>query len=1040
MLRSKSFEKKGIIVMMMMALLALSLSIAIVHSSPTPTDEEVAAITSIASNNNNNTIITTDAKTKSKIVSVLCPTDHEMVYNFKASTLLGTKPHLQSVSAIKNGSSQENTLMGKMTLTCAGSTTKKNLIAVSFPSVQYLQFQGMKKYGNLGKKDVNFWFNKKYRTLQKRRNLTKAMNKYPLAIVRSKTGQVSKMIFHKREPFWLKSIKKGLVRVLTTETKRVQRKQTDGFGSAYTQKFNKTKSPKKKVTQVIQKFSEKDFKKISPKKRTIGYEGSHLVKINKKGLITRALMGTRITMGKRPALPSFKKFEKETGKKKKFVTKNKDQVQTLHISSLKLNKVIKKKKADLPKIISKFFNVAKGSVAVKPQFIIIKTFGMTKQDRKDAKKMISKTFKPKNLKKLLSSVKKDFKDVSPVTNKKLSKVAQYVSKSPVKASKVLMTELMKGVLALKKISPTEPVTKKIIPYIESVQSLVASVNNTKVQDKLAKISKIHPVLANNYPYASILIKKPTKEVVTFLKQLKTHHSNSTKHSISKTNAFLAYADLADRSTDATITKEIVGEIISALMGATSQESFLTAIHALNNAGKGVPLSIIKSVLLSEKMPESIKNMITENLKKRVGDIKVDELIHSLIKSKRLSESVIASLISAQTDREGLLKNGTSVQQFASLLKKNPSDLIKNAIKQYLYTVGTEESAKELEQSYEQTTEMITQSDIEDEGVTLELNEEESNAKSKVEQVAEKIKSYFESANWNGAKSTCLAASKTEKMCIYNNEMLNFVRKQGDLSTISKSKFYSYENKFGTNGINIYTGFVVYGGASFDCSKSSAFDAVFFGRAAAEANLFDNTYPVASAYAELNNRDASSINNRVFVKLFTTTFVDKQFLPSVTTCTSETKNILTKAIPNLIKTSYTITVGPVPITFSFGVGISYGVDLKYAYCLNSFSASLSLEPTLVADITGSADVGIPLAKATVAISASATTRGIPELSFSSCNLCATLSYKLESANFEATLKGKVAVWEKSWTLYTYTLPIAYSKQLYQQCVNTKLPTI
>ena len=115
-------------------------------------------------------------------------------------------------------------------------------------------------------------------------------------------------------------------------------------------------------------------------------------------------------------------------------------------------------------------------------------------------------------------------------------------------------------------------------------------------------------------------------------------------------------------------------------------------------------------------------------------------------------------------------------------------------------------------------------------------------------------------------------------------------------------------------------------------------------------------------------------------------------------------------------------------------------MKYAYCLNSFSASLSLEPTLVADITGSADVGIPLAKATVAISASATTRGIPELSFSSCNLCATLSYKLESANFEATLKGKVAVWEKSWTLYTYTLPIAYSKQLYQQCVNTKLPTI
>ncbi|KAG2391962.1 hypothetical protein C9374_013447 [Naegleria lovaniensis] len=1009
-------------------------------------------------------------------IAITCPTDNEMVYNFKSSTLLGTQPHLQNVASIKKGSAQENTLMGQMTFTCAGTTTtndnkKKTLVLVQFPSAQFLQFQGMKKYGNMDKKDVAFWFGKKnhhkltsgtsstlknekhvsngfgkpevrkYRVLNKRQNLATAMNKFPTAVVRNSNGQITQMIFHKEEPKWVKSVKKGILRMLTTETNKAARNQTDGFGGKYAQKYNKKVKKNDKVA-ISQSFSHKDFKKIPLQKKHLNYEGSHIVTVNKKGLITKALFGTRISLGKRELAPIFQTFEKKYGKKQKFTNKSgKEQIQALHVGKVVLKHIKKQNKVNVPKIVSTFFEVKNGSVAIKPAFIIEKTFGITKADKKEIRKLVKKQFKPVKLIKMLKYIEKKYKP-TPEMNKKLTKVAEMVRKNPIKAAKILIKNLEKGVEKLNKLLSSDEKAKSLIPFLESIQTLIATINSTKIQDKLVEVSKTHPVLTKNYIYSSVFVKNPTKQVHNFVKSLAD----------SDENAFLAYADLADRLKDKSLIDEIVSEILNKMKSASSADQLVSACHALNNAGRGVPLSIIKHLILSESIPSTIKSLVADNLKKRGNDTRVDDLIHFLVNHKKLDANVIASLISCQTTREGLHKNGTSVCPFTKLLKHTKNDLIKQAIHTYLYTVGNKEAADAMEMSFQEeinafTTHSLAQSAPESqpayeeppatwEPVSVDADEE-TKARNRVEEVAYKIKSIFSAANWNGAQASCVPASRSEQICVYNTEMMNFINKQGDLSNMAKAKYYSYENKFGTQGVNLYTGILVYGGANFQCTKESAFDVVFFGRAAAEANIFDSTYPVASAYVELNNRSPSSINNRVYVKIFTTTFVDKPFLPSFSTCNSETKNILTKAIPSLFKTSYTMAIGPVPITFSIGAGLTYGVDFKYGYCLNSFSASTSLEPTVTIDITGSADIGIPLAKASIQLRASSTSRGIPELSFESCNLCARMKFNQEAASFTALLHGKVALWEKSWNLYQYNLPQTYSKTLYEQCVSTKL---
>ncbi|KAF0980400.1 hypothetical protein FDP41_013614 [Naegleria fowleri] len=1025
-------------------------------SATTPT------ITSPNNNNKNASTLPTNT------ISITCPTDNEMVYHFKSSTLLGTQPHLQNVASIKKGSAQENTLMGQMTLTCAG-TKKKNLVLVTFPSAQFLQFQGVKKYGNMNKKDVEFWFGKKnhkfteattlskhvsngfgkpqvrkYRILNKRQNLATVMNKYPTAVVRGSNGQITQMIFHKEEPKWVKNVKKGILRMITTETNKAARNQTDGFGGKYAQKYNKKMKKNQKVI-ISQSFTHKDFKKIPLQKKHLNYEGSHIVTVNnKKGLITKALYGTRISLGKREFAPIFQTFEKKYGKKQKFTNKSgKEQIQALHVGSIVLKKIKKQNKVNVPKIVSTFFDVKNGSVVIKPAFIVEKTFGITKADKKDIRKMVKKQFKPVKLIKMLKTIEKNYKP-SPEMNKKLTKVVEMVRKNPIKAAKILIKNLERGVEKLNKFLSSNEKVKSLIPFLESIQTLIATINSTKIQDTLVEVSKTHPVLTKNYIYSSVFVKNPTKEVHKFVKSMAD----------SDENAFLAYADLADRLQDKTLIDEIVSEILRKMTSASSADKFISACHALNNAGRGVPLSIIKHLILSESIPSNIKTLITDNLKKRMNDSKVDDLIHFLVNHKKLSANVIASLISCQTAREGLHKNGTSVYHFSKLLKNNKNDLIKQAIHTYLYTIGTKEAADAMEMSFQEEVNAFTNAHEltqaapnsqptsgEEPPATWEPvsvdADEETKARNKVEEVAYKIKSIFSAANWDGAQASCVPASRTEKICVYNTEMMNFINKQGDLSNMAKAKYFSYESKFGTQGVNLYTGFLVYGGANFQCTKESAFDVVFFGRAAAEANIFDSTYPVASAYVELNNRSPNSINNRVYVKLFTTTFVDQPFLPSFSTCNSETKNILTKTIPSLFKTSYTMAIGPVPITFSLGAGLTYGVDFKYGYCLNSFSASISLEPTVTIDITGSADIGIPLAKASIQLKASSTSRGIPQLSFESCNLCATMKFNQEAASFSAVLYGKVALWEKSWTLYQYNLPQTYSKTLYEQCVSTKL---
>ena len=1093
-----------------------------------------------------------------KFAKIVCPPNSNLTYTFKTTSLIGNR----GLASSKKGSSGnvETQLSGELVLTCPSRKTNeksglidksaknKNVILLTFNQVSFLQFQGSSK-GVSGRK---------YRRLLTSKDMTKKMNEFPMIFIQSKTGHIQKMVFRQSETRYIRSLKKGILRLFTTETRRQSRSQTDGVLGKYRQNYHKqfrrgVVSKKRKGLAIYQKFTQDDFISfLPPSKRHLHYEGAHLVSVSlKKKVIRKAGLRLKVTFGPSKEVHyAFKEFERiaHSKIKKDDLVDNEsksNELETLFVGSVKLKKA-EKTSHDLKEEIGQvIINLEKNGRDAKlgSQFQFENSFMTNKYDKKAMNQINRRRFSTKFFRRLLNAAKTD-PSLSRNANSLLSALAKYSKLHPIKSAKILLNELKKGVdMLLNSNDMTEKQKISLKNYLESVQNLVATIRSAPIQEKLVKLSTLHPYLAKNYIYSSVVVPTPPKSAFSFLKLLKSKglsafsRRGNKKFKFSsqmnedvKKNAFMAYADLAHRIRDNRVQQHIVKEILTKISASTNLNELQTYIHALNNAGKGVDIEIIRSFLTDKRIPDTIKVLLADNLKKRQTDESaVDSLINSLVVTKGLSSVVKASLINAQTEREKHLKSGASVTHFSKAHKKNKSEEIRTAVKNYLYTVGTKQSGEQLSKALKiknKTSNALAkkvkkfQSSIESRALLshedltlLEAFDEMERAqvlgigrffrrlgsriksaaravggavrraarvvgrgvaraaravgravvtgakavakgvvkaanwvKEKVEaainavtNVVNKIKSYFGPATFANQQA-CIKVSVDSEMCLRESTFIEFIRKQGDMSTIKKAKHFSFEALVGCQSINVYTGFLVYAGASFECSaENSGIDILLLAKAKLNAKLFSKEFVVIDGSAELTKRGEQPLTDNIYLKVFQTTFVNGNFVPEkirqvIDACFSETKPIFEKRFPKLFSYNIQIMAGPIPISFNFNTALNTGVELKYGICLAKLEASSSLEPYVSLEVTGSASVGVPVAKAGIKLTATITYRIIPRIAFEKCNLCAMLQQRLDGVKFDVGLSATFMKWTKNWDFYSkQTKP--YVKTLFEKCVSS-----
>ena len=111
----------------------------------------------------------------------------------------------------------------------------------------------------------------------------------------------------------------------------------------------------------------------------------------------------------------------------------------------------------------------------------------------------------------------------------------------------------------------------------------------------------------------------------------------------------------------------------------------------------------------------------------------------------------------------------------------------------------------------------------------------------------------------------------------------------------------------------------------------------------------------------------------------------------------------------------------------------GVELRYGVCVEKLEASASVEPYISLSVTGSANVGIPVAKVGVYLKATITYRIVPRLAFEKCNLCAMLQHKLDGVTFDVGLTAAFMKWKKEWKFFRQQTK-GYVKTLFEKCIG------
>jgi hypothetical protein len=494
---------------------------------------------------------------------------------------------------------------------------------------------------------------------------------------------------------------------------------------------------------------------------------------------------------------------------------------------------------------------------------------------------------------------------------------------------------------------------------------------------------------------------------------------------------------------------------------------LMHIHALANMKHMAPLSLYRQLLKTNAIPTQLQLAIMDGLQHRVkrgsDDTQVTRLVHDIVRSKHLSPMVKSAAIQAQGMRHRRIGTAHhSMLEFAQHYH-HAHKHVKKHIEEFFYDVGTVDAGKLLTKviklhkrghAYKPYMAMSdamflgrvwrgikrgvsdvarkvgrTAKDVGrtvgrvakvvGKGVVTAAKGVATAAKkvgetvAKVALIGKKIKDAFEKigkmfarASFKGP-ATCYPASTAanDKICLHDNEMINFVAQQGNLGNLKYAKHFEFEKLIGTEAVNLYAGAVGYAGIRAQCTGPDAqFSFAVFGRGAAKARLLGRNVPLISGHIDFSKPSPKDpIKNSIYLKVYETVLFNRNILPSElgnTGCVSKRTRLFEKTFPNLVRYSIYVVIVVVPCEFGFSVNAAFGADSELALCPTKFGAHAQLEPYFEVGVRAHAGISIVIASGGLDVGVKFSYRLIPQLEISQCNkLCARLKHQIEPCTIE-----------------------------------------
>ena len=197
---------------------------------------------------------------------------------------------------------------------------------------------------------------------------------------------------------------------------------------------------------------------------------------------------------------------------------------------------------------------------------------------------------------------------------------------------------------------------------------------------------------------ALAFKNPSDDLIHIL------HAISEEKSLGllSSQAYLSFAHMASKTQNKLLAQHILGKIAMNMHQVEYAIDLAVHVKALANAGEVVPLSILDRLIRSKHISLDSRVVATMALQHRISSDKKETtaLIHRILKSD-LHEEIRTASVHAQTEREKVLEDRSSVDQFKSHENYEESASVLAAISTYYEQVGVEQTPQDLEYQSEE---------------------------------------------------------------------------------------------------------------------------------------------------------------------------------------------------------------------------------------------------------------------------------------------------------------------------------------------------
>lgn len=861
-----------------------------------------------------------------------------------------------------------------------------------------------------------------------KRIVVRNVNK-PVEFFQGRQGDIFKIFHEKNEKPEILALKKGLITKFVVKLAGTVSVEDTQMGKI---EFVYEKSNTLGEEEVVKKISKRILQQADPKgkKRDAHIKSETFVRIN-NGTIT-AVESEEMLLPGSPSNRQQKEWNNEKnhigfeGTPKQMNSKTKqafDLLTKTKIDHLRKSNVLEVENES--NILSLTENHVQGTLALDPQVIALS------EERYKQNLKLNTDFR-----KILSKVREN-----PTDKDHLALASVYSRHFPEESFEMILDEY--NTLSMDKQDHQ--------PHILSLQALLVSTQTEKAQWELIRAMD-HPNYVQNAILSSNGFEKPSQELLEKLKVLslkKFDFQNERRKEIVNTNAYLSLAHLSSK-VPLQKAKITLNMIVKNLEKAKDSSEYEKEIHALGNIGDHAPIETLEAVAKNEYLLDNIRTAAIHGLTHRENSNRVTELLHHLTDDTH-KESVRLQAIHTLMKRENKYQDGSSVEFLKKYLESPTSSIpLVQAIKDYYVEEASERSTEILK-----STKLYQDDHIPNRSEAIKVMEYEGyfeKVKNYVEdiinvfsvkKITEHALNAFRAASFQNGK-TCVPVGKVtitkrtfehpkqhfankffrgafealkpppvtidvmegDCMCLYDTDMISFVRQQGDLSMMKFSRYVVHESLIGTQALHAYVGVLGYGGTRVDCAKNE-FDIAIFGRGAAVGTFFEHRIPFFILEFVFQKRHNQDVKDHILLQILGINLFNGRYLPGkvadfANMCEEEVIPILpaplNRGVPILDLTIWIL----VPIRLTVNLILEFRLDAEVIICPGRITLTLALVPSVDFGVSAAGAISFIGIDFGVKAQIRSTYSLRPLVGTSNCNLCFVLSHSLKPIGIDIYL--------------------------------------